>query len=164
MIGASKRIVRVRSMLRRTCRRLASFSGLVGSLLIASSISFGAWMPEEIPGIIYPRVARLARVTGEVTVEFEIGADGRVIDAKALSGPSLLRAASVKTAKQWHFKASDNEESTFRATFEFRLEGLCRTTQSCNERFVIHYPDRIVITSEIPVIQPAAAGANKKLR
>jgi len=129
-------------------------------LLLASSISFGDCVPEEIPGVHYPRIARAARVTGVVTVEFKISADGGVIGAKALAGPPLLRQASVQAAKQWHFRASDKNEPPFQVIFDFRLEGSCRTSQSCNEKLLIHYPDRIVITSEIPNIQPNSAKQN----
>ena len=50
---------------------------------------------------VYPRLARLARVTGTVRVETTVGVDGRVRSAAAISGPPLLRQAAVEAIRQW---------------------------------------------------------------
>ena len=140
-------------MLPETFRRFRPVVFFAASLLVEMTASCAS-VPAEIPGVIYPRIARAARVTGLVIVELKISPDGDVVDAKAVSGPSLLRAASEQAARQWRFKASGDGSSMFRAMFDFRLEGSCRTTQSCEEKFLIQYPDRVIITSQIPDLQP----------
>jgi TonB family protein len=51
----------------------------------------------------YPRSAQAAHITGNVVVEIIIDEDGKVISAKALSGPDELQEAAVAAAKQWTF-------------------------------------------------------------
>jgi protein TonB len=52
----------------------------------------------ELPKPIYPDIARHARATGMVSVEVVIDETGKVISARAVSGPPLLRDAAVKAA------------------------------------------------------------------
>jgi outer membrane biosynthesis protein TonB len=54
--------------------------------------------------ILYPPTARQARVIGTVGVEVRIAADGRVIDATAISGPEMLRWIAAKGVKEWLFE------------------------------------------------------------
>jgi TonB family protein len=46
----------------------------------------------------YPAIALVARASGEVKVQVTIDEEGKVIDASAVSGHPLLRAAAVKAA------------------------------------------------------------------
>jgi TonB family protein len=46
----------------------------------------------------YPPEAKAARVGGTVTVQAVVGEDGKVLTARAVSGPKPLRAASVEAA------------------------------------------------------------------
>jgi outer membrane biosynthesis protein TonB len=43
-------------------------------------------------------------VIGTVGVEVRIAADGRVIDATAISGPEMLRWIAAKGVKEWLFE------------------------------------------------------------
>jgi TonB family protein len=52
----------------------------------------------------YPPLEACAHLRGEIRVEVDIGADGHVISAKAISGPLLLRAGSVDAAMNWRFQ------------------------------------------------------------
>jgi TonB family protein len=132
--------------------RRGSLGVLAAYLLLASATSFGDWVPEDIQGASYPPLARDARITGVVAVEFRINADGTVADARALSGPPMLRPASVQAAKRWHFRANDKTKSPFQVIFDFRLEGECSNILRCKETVIVHYPDRIIITSEFPIL------------
>jgi TonB family protein len=58
----------------------------------------------EAPHPEYPAEARRDNVTGNVTVEIEIDEDGKVVSARAASGPDALRAAAVKAAYRARFK------------------------------------------------------------
>lgn len=52
-----------------------------------------------LPRPAYPAIAKTARASGTVTVQVLIDEEGNVISAAAVSGPPLLRAASVVAAR-----------------------------------------------------------------
>ena len=54
----------------------------------------------RLPKPTYPETAQRMRVTGAVNVEVTIDENGKVIEAHAVSGHNLLRAAAVAAAKQ----------------------------------------------------------------
>ncbi|HEY9402930.1 MAG TPA: energy transducer TonB [Pyrinomonadaceae bacterium] len=57
----------------------------------------------EMPKPVYPETARRAKMTGVVTVEVVIDVSGKVISARAVSGPDLLRDAAERAARQAKF-------------------------------------------------------------
>jgi TonB family protein len=57
----------------------------------------------NLPIPVYPEIAKRARATGMVTVEVVIDATGKVIAAKAVSGPSMLHQAAERAATQARF-------------------------------------------------------------
>jgi protein TonB len=57
----------------------------------------------EMPKPLYPEAARRARLTGVVTVEVVIDVSGKVIGARAVSGPDMLRDAAERAARQAKF-------------------------------------------------------------
>ena len=57
----------------------------------------------SLPAPIYPQVGRQMRVSGMVTVEVVIDVTGRVISARAVSGPQVLYGAAEKAALQARF-------------------------------------------------------------
>jgi protein TonB len=57
----------------------------------------------EMPKPIYPETARRAKMTGVVTVEVVIDVSGKVIGARAVSGPDMLRDAAERAARQAKF-------------------------------------------------------------
>lgn len=62
----------------------------------------------------YPPAAQATGTKGEVIVKVKINKQGKVVSAKVVSGHPLLRAISVKAAKEWVFIAvtDDNERET----------------------------------------------------
>jgi len=50
------------------------------------------------PAPPYPAIARIAKIQGPVSVQVLIDEGGRVVSAKAMSGPPLLQAAAVQAA------------------------------------------------------------------
>jgi len=53
---------------------------------------------------IYPSIAKQINASGEVLVSVIINENGRVIDAKAIKGHPVLRAAAEEAARKWVFK------------------------------------------------------------
>ena len=52
---------------------------------------------------VYPAIAQSARISGTVTLEATIGADGKVKDAKVIKSIPLLDQAAIDAVKQWEF-------------------------------------------------------------
>ena len=57
----------------------------------------------SLPTPVYPEMAKRARTVGLVSVEVVIDVTGKVISAKATSGPALLHAAAENAARQARF-------------------------------------------------------------
>ncbi|MBA3248687.1 MAG: energy transducer TonB, partial [Pyrinomonadaceae bacterium] len=57
----------------------------------------------ELPKPDYPEIARRARASGLVSVEVVIDLNGKVIAAKAVSGPSMLQRAAEQAALRARF-------------------------------------------------------------
>jgi protein TonB len=53
--------------------------------------------------VAYPATAKQTNVQGTVTVSANIDENGKVVSAKALSGPLLLREAALDSVKQWKY-------------------------------------------------------------
>jgi TonB family protein len=53
---------------------------------------------------IFPEAARLAKVQGIVVLDAVIGADGTVVDLRAISGPDELTSAALDAVKWWRFQ------------------------------------------------------------
>jgi TonB family protein len=57
----------------------------------------------QLPKPPYPQLAKIAGVTGVVTVQVLIDESGRVLSAQAISGHPLLRSAAAQAARQARF-------------------------------------------------------------
>ena len=57
----------------------------------------------SLPTPVYPDVARRMHTEGVVQVEVVVDENGKVVSARALSGPGMLRDAAVKAASLAHF-------------------------------------------------------------
>jgi protein TonB len=53
--------------------------------------------------LTYPPTAKQSNVQGTVTLSATVDENGRVVSARALSGPLLLRQAAVDSVKQWKY-------------------------------------------------------------
>jgi TonB family protein len=57
----------------------------------------------KLPVPVYPERAKLMHVSGAVSVEVTVDESGRVIEARAVSGPPLLREPAVGAARRATF-------------------------------------------------------------
>ena len=73
---------------------------------------------------IYPETARRLNMTGSVTVEAQIGADGKVKQVKVVEGEPMLARAAVVAVKQWKYRPSylngEPVESSARVVLNFK--------------------------------------------
>jgi len=74
---------------------------------------------------VYPATAKTTNVQGIVTVSASIDATGKVVSAKALSGPILLRQAAADAVSQWKYSPglTDGKPAPSQVTVgvEFRM-------------------------------------------
>ncbi len=52
----------------------------------------------------YPRLAKANHITGDVTLDALIDANGRVTEVKVVAGPGLLREAAVNAMRLWKYE------------------------------------------------------------
>ncbi len=69
---------------------------------VSEGVLLGNVLNRVVPG--YPVFAKQAKLSGEVKVEVTIAEDGRVIEARAVSGPEPFHGAAVEAARKWVFK------------------------------------------------------------
>lgn len=64
-----------------------------------------SWQKYLDENLVYPSKAKRKKIEGIVTVEFMIGVDGAISQAKALSGPEELRQSAIdvvmRSPKWW---------------------------------------------------------------
>jgi periplasmic protein TonB len=70
-------------------------------VLIPSNIQGAKLIYKVVP--VYPNLARIAHVSGTVTLMALIDEEGNVADLKVLSGHLLLTDAAVQAVKQWKY-------------------------------------------------------------
>jgi TonB family protein len=77
----------------------------------------------KLPPPSYPAMALAARVWGPVELSITIQQDGTVDSADVVSGPPLLRAAAVESAKQTQFECAGcaGPSRSFRVVFNYEL-------------------------------------------
>jgi protein TonB len=73
----------------------------------------------------YPAMARQLKLVGRVEVEATVDVEGKVENAKIVSGNPVLGTAAVNAMKRWKFTPFVADGKTTRAlttiTFEFKL-------------------------------------------
>jgi len=93
----------------------------------------------HIEDLSYPALA--SRFTqGVVVVRVKLDKEGKVVDAAALSGSTLLTRASAQNAKKWRFRP--NSESAAIVVYDFRIKGSCVPGHPSSQ--MIFYPPNFV--------------------
>jgi TonB family protein len=84
-------------------------------------------------GPVYPPIARVAHISGEVVLALGIRRDGSVESASVVSGPPILRQAALDSAQQSQFECRGCSEpvTSYSLAYTFRLVdvGCCATTE-----------------------------------
>ncbi len=58
---------------------------------------------------IYPEIAKRMKISGEVKLEVTVDADGKVKDAKAVSGNHVLGQAAEDAVRKWKFESGSGD-------------------------------------------------------
>jgi TonB family protein len=94
-------------------------------LALTVALALPAWAAEaraiksRVPPV-YPEIAKRMKITGVVEVEVKVDPEGRVTDAKALSGSRMLSPAAEDAVRKWKF-ATGPGESTVEVDVSFVL-------------------------------------------
>jgi TonB family protein len=78
-----------------------------------------SYFPKHIEDLRYPRLADLAGVQGQVTLDAKVAADGHVANIKVGSGPPLLQAGAKESLARWLFQPCPCAEEVCRVTVTF---------------------------------------------
>ena len=141
-------------MQRRIC---LGFAVLVCSMfsLVTFAYSPTSWTPARILGMMYPQVARFARIEGVVEAKCKIREDGTVADVMILTGHPMLAPAVKDNLLKWTLRRVENnrgDTKDFAVKYTFQLKGDCDAHRGCKEEFWYEPPDRVTVVSELPRI------------
>lgn len=79
-------------------------------------------VPDSLPKLEYPPIARAAHVQGDVVVSFRQTPEGGTVDVTPVSGPAMLRGTAVENVKAWHFEPkAELAAQGYKVTFHFQL-------------------------------------------
>jgi TonB family protein len=87
---------------------------------------------------VYPPLAKMARIQGNVALDVTVEPDGNVSDVKFKSGHPLLVRAALDAVRQWKYAASPQLPATISVTVQFRLP---KVNSSELESGRGHFPD-----------------------
>lgn len=107
---------------------------------------------------IYPAIARTAHVMGDVVVK--IVTDGQsVVDARAESGPPLLRKAAEDNAKTWKF--APHTAGTFHVTYHFDFASSDAATATSFPNSLDRVEVKVVVPAPQLIVEYAWIGLGK---
>jgi len=79
-------------------------------------------VPDSLPELKYPPIARLAHIQGDVVVSFRQTPEGRTVDVTPLSGPVMLQGIAVENVKAWRVEPKPELAGpAYTVTFHFQL-------------------------------------------
>lgn len=74
----------------------------------------------------YPALAKTQHISGDVSIDALIDANGKVTTMKVLSGPTLLRQAAMDAVRQWKYQPAALDGKTvsmhLTVTVQFRMQ------------------------------------------
>jgi TonB family protein len=73
------------------------------------------------PSLAYPLSAARSRTAGTVVLDLTLDSNGRVADARVVSGPQELRHVALQSALTWRYAPGANTADTVKASIDFGL-------------------------------------------
>jgi TonB family protein len=71
---------------------------------------------------VYPAIAKTRRISGQITVEFTIGKDGKAHNLKMVGGQPIFRDAAYDSIKQWVFKPAMLNGEPIEQTTQIKMQ------------------------------------------
>jgi hypothetical protein len=105
-------------------------------------------LPIHVESLIYPPLARIARVQGDAVLVAHISHDGSVSIPNRKSGHPWFLDAAEGNLKKWKFQSGENQEMEI--TYHFKLNE--HPTKSNQTECTFDLPDSVTITSNPPPV------------
>jgi TonB family protein len=130
---------------------------LVALLFLTISPQAPPRFPIHVESLIYPPVARMARIQGDAVLIAHIGSDGSVSIPILRSGHPLLLRAAENNLKKWKFQSGESQEMEI--TYHFKLSE--QPSDSAQTECAFDLPDSVTISTDVPTVQPIASDLGK---
>lgn len=122
--------------------------------------------PKHIETPSYPQIARVASVSGKVTLRVTIGADGRVthIDfANDDARSRMLGTSATENLRHWTFEKPPSAPYTETITYDYEIDSSLPPYDRSPSRPVItkvsfDLPERVTIAANGMMIEPSQPG------
>jgi TonB family protein len=97
-------------------KRIGTISARIATLALALWIALPARAGDDRAiksrvAPVYPEIAKRMKITGEVRIETVVDADGKVKQAKAISGNHVLGEAAEDAVRKWRFQPGAGEST-----------------------------------------------------
>jgi TonB family protein len=119
---------------------------LLALLLLTVSPQTQPRLPIHVESLIYPQLARQARITGDAVLVAHIGSDGTVSIPIRKSGHPLLLQVAEDNLKKWRFQRGQDQEMEI--TYHFKLKEW--SSDSAQTECIFDLPDSVTISSHPP--------------
>ncbi len=116
---------------------------------------------------IFPPLARMASIVGEVKIEVDIRKDGSVASTELVSGHPMLKQAALESAQKSLFECQGCSEAVtpylLTYSFEAKDDGSCCDAQSRIPEVMQNQAHITIVSAKICICDPAAT-LTKKIR
>jgi hypothetical protein len=133
------------------CVRLAASAAVLVAVVVALR---GAVSHEpkilHFERLAYPLSAKVRAIQGLVVAEALVSPEGRIENAKVLSGPEALRGDTIASLKRWIFASSSPGKII--VVYWFRVSGLCEAP--CPSGFEFYPPNFVIVTTGTMTVMP----------
>ena len=117
--------------------------------------------------VIFPPLARMANIVGEVKIRVGIRKDGSVASAELVSGHPMLKQAALESAQMSQFECRGCSEAVtpylLTYTFEIKDDGSCCDAQSRVPEVTQSQAHITIVSAQICICDPAST-TTKKVR
>jgi len=120
---------------------------LIALLLLTVSPQTQPRLPIHVESLIYPPLARQARIQGDAVLIAQIGSDGSVSIPMRKSGHPLLLQAAEDNLKTWKFQSGEVQEMEI--TYRFKLAE--PPSDSLQTECSFDFPNSVTISSHVQI-------------
>jgi len=123
---------------------------LIAVLLLTVSPQTQPRSPIHVESLVYPSIARYARIQGDVVLVAQIGSDGRVSIPIRKSGHPILLQAAEDNLKTWKFQSGEDLEMEI--TYHFKIGGE-PTYGDPGTRCSFDLPNSVTVVTRPPAVE-----------